>query len=80
MPTLHVRGIPEELYETLKKRAAADGRSISSETIFILEKELRKPYESVEEILLKIKENSKKYRPTRRMASAERLIREDRRR
>ncbi|HIE44431.1 MAG TPA: Arc family DNA-binding protein [Candidatus Omnitrophica bacterium] len=80
MPTLHVRSVPDELYEALKKRALAEGRSISSEAIFILERELKKPYKSVEELLMKIKETRKRYKPAKRMDSAEKLIREDRRR
>ncbi len=80
MPTLHVRGVPEELYETLKKRAKADGRSISSEAIFLLESELIRPYESVDELLTKIKETRKRYRPAKHISSAEKLIREDRKR
>lgn len=33
---LHVRGIPDELYEALRTAADRDGRSISAETIAIL--------------------------------------------
>lgn len=37
---LHVRGIPEELYEALRQAAEEDGRSISAETIAILKNAL----------------------------------------
>ena len=45
MPSrLHVRGVPEELYEALRRSAAGNGRSISAETIAILESALiRRP-------------------------------------
>ncbi|MGI0128669.1 MAG: FitA-like ribbon-helix-helix domain-containing protein, partial [Thermoplasmata archaeon] len=32
MATLHVRNVPDELYELLRERAAANGRSIGAET------------------------------------------------
>lgn len=40
MATLHVRNVPEALYEALRTRAAANGRSIGAETIQLLEQEL----------------------------------------
>ncbi|MDE3190794.1 MAG: Arc family DNA-binding protein [Acidobacteriota bacterium] len=36
MATLHVRNIPDELYELLRERAAANGRSIGAETCQLL--------------------------------------------
>lgn len=36
MATLHVRNVPEELYELLRERAAANGRSIGAETCQLL--------------------------------------------
>lgn len=36
MPALHVRDVPEDVYEALKRRAREQGRSISAETITIL--------------------------------------------
>ena len=40
MATLHVRNVPEELYEALRVRAEQEGRSLGSETIAILEEAL----------------------------------------
>ena len=40
MATLHVRNVPDALYELLRGQAAANGRSIGSETIVLLEGEL----------------------------------------
>ena len=48
MPTLCVQHVPEELYESLRTRARSNRRSISAETISLLEnvlpsaKELRR--------------------------------------
>lgn len=40
MATLHVRNVPEELYERLRERAEAENRSLSAELIHLLEGEL----------------------------------------
>jgi hypothetical protein len=40
MPLLQVRDIPNDLYETLSKVAAAENRSIAQETIVLLKKAL----------------------------------------
>lgn len=36
MPALHVRNVPDEVYDALRRRAEREGRSISTETIAIL--------------------------------------------
>ena len=41
MPTLQVRDIPQDLYDDLKARAAAEKRSITQETIVLLTTALR---------------------------------------
>lgn len=43
MPILHVRGIPQELYDDIKLRAAAEHRSFSAEVIALLERGLAAP-------------------------------------
>jgi Antitoxin FitA-like, ribbon-helix-helix/Clp amino terminal domain, pathogenicity island component len=40
MATLHVRNVPDELYELLRERAAANGRSIGAETCQLLHERL----------------------------------------
>ena len=40
MATLYVENVPEELYESLRERARSNRRSISAETIFLLERVL----------------------------------------
>jgi plasmid stability protein len=40
MATLHVRNVPDALYELLREQAARNGRSIGSEAIVLLEGEL----------------------------------------
>ena len=41
VPTLHVRNVPEEVYEGLRARARARGSSMNAETIEILRDALR---------------------------------------
>jgi plasmid stability protein len=36
MPTLHVRNIPDELYERIRRRARAQNHSVSAEVIALL--------------------------------------------
>jgi plasmid stability protein len=38
--TLHVRNVPEDVYEALRKRAEREGRSISAATVAILRRSL----------------------------------------
>jgi plasmid stability protein len=37
MATLHVRNVPDDLYERLRRRAEAEGRSLSAEVIRLLD-------------------------------------------
>ena len=39
---LHVRGVPDELYEELSAEAKREGRSIGAQTIFVLEEALER--------------------------------------
>ena len=43
MATLHVRNVPDELYEQLRRRATKESRSLSSEVIRLLERALTAP-------------------------------------
>lgn len=40
MATLHVRNVPEALYERLRRRAEAQNRSLSAEVIVLLDRAL----------------------------------------
>lgn len=41
MPTLIVENVPVEVYERIRKRAAAEQRTLPEETLYLLEKVLR---------------------------------------
>lgn len=44
MATLHVRNVPDDLYERLRRKAEAEGRSLSAEVIRLLDSYLpRRP-------------------------------------
>ena len=40
MNTLHIRSVPDEVYEQLRSLAQAKGRSLSAQVVFLLERGL----------------------------------------
>lgn len=60
MPTITVKDIPDELYEALKKRAAAHHRSINREIIHYIEQAVRGREVNVEDALAKAREIRKR--------------------
>ena len=82
MPTLYVENVPEELYEALRDRAKANRRSISAETLSLLEQALPTASE--------LRRRAAFYQRVKRIRagntgvatgpSAEQLLREDRQR
>lgn len=75
MKALHVRGIPDELYEALRSAADDDGRSISAETIAILKSALADRLVSSATIMRDIADRKARIRGS---VDATALIREDR--
>jgi plasmid stability protein len=53
MPTLTLKGLPEELHERLKEQAERHRRSMNSEAIMILERTLMPTRQSAEEAIAK---------------------------
>ena len=51
MATLHVRNVPEELYDRLRRRAQEQNRSLSAEVVTLLEYALEEPRYSQAELL-----------------------------
>ena len=76
MPTLHVREVPPEVYESLQRRAREHRTSIAKETIRLLAQALRVDRPGVRELIEAIEHD----RPVARRGtpSAAELIREDR--
>jgi plasmid stability protein len=82
MATLYVENVPDDLYEALRQRARASRRSISAETVLILQQMVPTPAEQ--------RRRAAFYRRVRRIRSQDRhaapgpsveeLLRQDRRR
>jgi plasmid stability protein len=76
MATLHVRGVPDDLYEALVRRAEERNSSLTAEAIRLLRRalEFERPgqAELIEEIV------ARRARLPQRAPSAAELIREDR--
>ncbi len=83
MPILHVRGIPQDLYDAIKLRADAERRSLTAEVIDLLERGLNAPArpfsakEWLEDARRFREELAEKYGVMEGVSSAD-LIREDR--
>ncbi len=81
MAELHVRNLPDDLHAALRARARAEGRSMSSQSVVLLEEALRVTdgaqltRESAIARLRKIQSRSVLAQGT---ASAQELVREDR--
>ncbi len=80
MATLFVKDVPDELYEALKQRARANGRSLAAEVRFILQQEVP-PHRSPKEVAESVRRFREKIaREGRGMSLDEivQLVREDR--
>ena len=51
MPTLHVRNVPETLYDRLRQRAQERNRSISAEVVMLLDSALEESEDTQTELL-----------------------------
>ncbi len=80
MSTLHVRNVPDDLYEEIQRRAAEQRRSISSEVISLLRQAIERPDQSQAQLLAEIRRR-RIYRPAEHGApDSATLLREDRQR
>lgn len=64
MPTLTLKNIPQELYESLRQSAAEARRSLNSEILFRLETSMGKRRVAPEEFLARIRALRAKTSPT----------------
>ena len=76
MAAFHLRNIPDELYARLRARAEAEGRSVNSEILTILERHLARP--SAEELNQRLEDLRGAIKLARDTPTPEDLIREDR--
>lgn len=55
MATLHVRNVPDNLYQRLREQAESQNRSLSAEVIILLDRALVESSDRQEEILARIR-------------------------
>ncbi len=80
MSILHVRNIPDELYERIQNRARAQGRSITAEVVSLLTKAMEAVDDSQPELLAGIRRR-RFFKPSQAGApDSTTLLREDRQR
>lgn len=78
MPTLHVRNVPEDLYERIRQQSQAKNRSISAEVITLLQRALEERARSQDEVLKGIRRR-RFFRPEEAGApDSTELLRQDR--
>ena len=77
MATLHVRNVPDDVYEALRKRAELEGRSISAATIAILRRSLPAAFDP-EAFLAQIEADKKRWSWPEDGPAPEEIIRRDR--
>jgi len=79
MPILHVRNVPQDLYERLQRRAVSQQRSISAEVIYLLRSALEEAERPQARILEDIIRRRSR-RPPINAPESLALLREDRER
>jgi plasmid stability protein len=78
MSILHVRNVPDELYERIRRQAQAQNRSISAEVIVLLNRALAETGQPGDEVLASIRRR-RFFRPANAGApDSTSLLREDR--
>ncbi len=81
MPTLYVRDVPEEIHDHLKARASRSRRSVSAETIALLEQCFAREEEERRrslDALSRIGERRRRYPPPPGSADSLTMLREGR--
>ena len=80
MATLHVRGVPDRLYERLRRRARVESRSIGSEAVVLLDGALEREAsrESLKRLLREVRAHRMKQPLRPGVPDSVELLREDR--
>lgn len=80
MATLHVRNVPDDLYQQIRDRAEASSRSLSAEVVILLGHALEEKRASAGELLNEI-HRRRRFRPADfSLPDSTTLLREDRNR
>jgi plasmid stability protein len=79
MAILHVRNVPDDLYERLRRRAAAENRSLSAEVVDLLQQAMGIPETGPTELWERIARRRRRLEQQHgRFPSSVDLLREDR--
>lgn len=78
MATLHVRSVPDELYEELRSLAQAEQRSLSAQVIDLLARALEQEKGNDRQAQLLASIRRRRYTPPRTAPDSSELLREDR--
>jgi plasmid stability protein len=55
MATLHIRNVPEEVVEALKRRAKLHGRSLNAEVVQTLTEAAPRPQRTIEDVVVSVR-------------------------
>jgi hypothetical protein len=55
MPILHVRNVPDELYENIRRQAQEQNRSISAQVVYLLERAIIESPQAQRQVLQSIR-------------------------
>lgn len=80
MAILHVRNVPDELYDRLQQRARAENRSLSAEVVSLLDWAVREPPRSRMDVLDDILRRRSLHPTEAGLPDSTALLREDRER
>jgi plasmid stability protein len=80
MPTLHVRNVPDKLYQHIQKLADRESRSLTAEVVQLLNHGIRarEARQETARLLSRIRRDAGKIRLPASWTDASKLIREDR--
>ena len=78
MPTLYIRKVPSELYQSIQALAGAGNRSLSAEVIALLDAAVRDRAVRSDQARLLAGIRRRRFRPPRRAPDSTALLREDR--
>jgi antitoxin FitA len=80
MPILHVRNVPEELYENIRRQAQEQNRSISAQVIHLLERAVLESPQAQRQVLENIRRRRVSLPVQPGLPDSLSLLRQDRRR
>ena len=80
MPTLHVRSVPEELYDQVRQLAQLRNRSIGAQVVTMLYEALDEEEKRKDQTSALASIRRRRFAPPKKAASSLDLLREDRRR